>query len=155
MSADEIKLFMKSAPLRNTVNHKKEGSRTNSTGFCFMVIDSRKDDPDDGVYHSARYLAGIASTEYCLVGELKHTRWHKGYGMYANYDDGGVKPVKREEVSTISYSRKDFKHFKVYKPGPLEDHPMMALLLISSVPWRDAEIMYCSHPNQDCVPRSA
>jgi hypothetical protein len=153
MSADEAKLFMKDKTLKNTTNHKQAGNRTDSVGCCFMVVDGRADDPDDGVYHSARYLAGVATTEYCLVGELKHARWRKGFGIYADHDNGddNVGPIKRDELSTPKYSRRDFSHFKIYKPGPLEDHPMIALILMSSIPWRDAEVIYCSHLDRDCV----
>jgi len=111
-----------------------------------MVVDGR---PDDGIYHSARYLAGVATTEYCLVGELKHTRWRKGFGMYTNYD-GGESPIKRKEVSTRRYSAEDFKHYRIYEPTHVEQQAFAALIGMSSIPWREPRLKHCSCLSRSC-----
>jgi hypothetical protein len=159
MSASEAKAFIRGNKLENYTNHKEQGNKTDSIGFCFMPVTNKE---DDGVFWSARRLCGITTTEFCLVGELKHNRWPKGYGVYGDYDnidaDGFAPPIEFDELSTTAYSREDFKHFSFYRPNKLADMelaelpPLVAALCRnSSLPWKEPELFYCTHLDMDCV----
>lgn len=159
MSAAEVKKFIADKPLRNTTDHKKQGSKTDSVGFCFMPVDGQE---KDGVLYAARRLCGIAITHYCLVGELAHDRWRKGYGVYGDYNnldkDGFAPPIEHPEVSTKRYSREDFEHFRIYEPdeNAIIDAPDMPPLVAafvrnSSVVWYEPRIIHCSCLDLDCV----
>lgn len=159
MSAEEVKALVRGKKLNNPTDHKAAGNKTDSVGFCFMPVN---DIENDGVYYAARRLCGITTTQFCLVGELKHHRWRKGYGVYGDYNNldesGYAPPMQHDEYSTKSYSKRDFDHFKVYKPNELEEMnlaeipPLIrSLVQNSSVCWQEPSVIYCTHLDMDCV----
>lgn len=157
MSAAEMDSFIRGDHIQNTKDHNMGGNRTNSIGACFMVVDGQE---NDGVYWAARFLAGIATTEYCLVGELRHSKWRKGFGYYGDRSQPQSDPlqallrpaVKRKELSTTHYSQKDFKSFRVYGPAPIteiEGHKiadmeplMQSFAWSSSYPWQEPVLLH-------------
>jgi hypothetical protein len=158
MSAAEVKKFVKAAPLKNTTDHHANKNKTDSIGFCFMPVD---DQEDDGVLYAARRLCGITTTEFCLVGELKHDNWRKGYGVYGDYDnldaDGYAPPKEYVEVSTKRYSRNDFTHWRVYGQNEMEEMrlaempPLVAMFMRnSSLAWKEPVFKHCSCYTKEC-----
>lgn len=111
MSRKELTALMSGKKLVNRRDHKKEGLRTTSVGFCFFT-----EDPDEAVH----WLSGIVCLECCVTMEVDDGYLVESYGVYVDISkDDPSKPldqipsIKRREYCRSRYSIDDVKILNV------------------------------------------
>ena len=111
MSRKELAALMSGKKLVNNTDHKKEGLRTTSVGFCFFT-----EDPDEAVH----WLSGIVCLECCVTMEVDDDYLVESYGVYVDIskDDPSlpldqIPSIKRKEYCRSRYSIDDVKLLNV------------------------------------------
>ena len=104
MSEEEFKEYQVGNVLFNDKDHKKNGQRTDSIGFCFM-------DYDDQIPELAyEYLSGIVSDDVCAIFEVDKSCLTESSGIYADpYCDYFFATMTKVEYCCQSYGKDNFK----------------------------------------------
>lgn len=105
--------------LTNYTNHKKNGLKTDSIGFCFF------DEEEIDIKEAIHFLSGIVSFDICAVFETEKNNLKQGYGIYAKpLSRTGIlaldlynvmtnrEKIQRTEYSTTTYNNSKFKLIK-------------------------------------------
>ena len=119
MSKEEFDRLNNGEILINHTNHKKNGLKTDSIGFCFF------DEEEIDIKEAIHFLSGIVSFDICAVFETDKNNLKQGYGIYAKpLRMTGIlaldlynamtnrEKIQRTEYSTTTYNNSKFKLIK-------------------------------------------